>query len=546
VRPVTGRTTGQEVAVGLFKNLKGVKDAMAAGMRGEGPSEEALASLTPEQRAAYDAQMARVEASQSEAVAASQQIASDHQARVQARPLRGPAGEYVFGPDATGGLSADQMASMSQADLMAWSKDQAKAGFKDLLRNPMGRPAAPPTPAPVPGASADPAQQAAAERAARDRARAPYLAPERTRVTFTRLSTRGGTQLDEVAAYLASSGLGAHPDRVYGVYRVPDAIGLGTLAPERSRYVEWDIVHAGLDGVSPEAPEPGHVFFDGGEHWVGRTVGEPSVLDEELGVRYLAAAGIGPDQTFGVARHLRVRSIGGGDDSSSVTMTMVTGASVLHAGAPAATFDEIRAARPIALEAADLAGVRVDVLNWGVVASAVHPANQKAVPVPSPFPYLPSTPQELLKAYLEVVGIHPAHCYAAQVTEDEARSIDGTGRKGGMDYTTNVGEKLPCADGKARRRLFGGTVLVVAYLDAPAYGNGRARWSRYEDEVLQASLFSATGARRPVEEPAYDDLPRGLRGLAKMAEKVDAVFDGDTDPWADIAPHRYCWPPQRA
>jgi len=38
--------------MGVFKNLKAMKEAMAAGMSGQGPSEEALASLTPEQRAA--------------------------------------------------------------------------------------------------------------------------------------------------------------------------------------------------------------------------------------------------------------------------------------------------------------------------------------------------------------------------------------------------------------------------------------------------------------------------------------------------------------
>jgi hypothetical protein len=43
--------------VGLFEQIR---DSMSAGRCGEGPSEEALASLSPEQRAAYDAQVARV------------------------------------------------------------------------------------------------------------------------------------------------------------------------------------------------------------------------------------------------------------------------------------------------------------------------------------------------------------------------------------------------------------------------------------------------------------------------------------------------------
>ena len=48
--------------MGLRDYLKQAKESMAAGMRGEGPSAEALASLTPEQRAAYDARMAEVAA----------------------------------------------------------------------------------------------------------------------------------------------------------------------------------------------------------------------------------------------------------------------------------------------------------------------------------------------------------------------------------------------------------------------------------------------------------------------------------------------------
>ena len=46
--------------------LKNVKAAMAQGMSGAGPTPEQLATLTPEQRAAYDAQMAQVAQAQAE------------------------------------------------------------------------------------------------------------------------------------------------------------------------------------------------------------------------------------------------------------------------------------------------------------------------------------------------------------------------------------------------------------------------------------------------------------------------------------------------
>ncbi len=66
-----------------------------------------------------------------------------------------------------------------------------------------------------------------------------------------------------------------------------------------------------------------------------------------------------------------------------------------------------------------VAGTYVEVLNWAAVRRVVHPRPQKGPETPSPFPYLPSTPQEVLLAYLEVVGLRPSDCYGAEVTVDE-------------------------------------------------------------------------------------------------------------------------------
>ncbi|MCB0971096.1 MAG: hypothetical protein KDA97_06205, partial [Acidimicrobiales bacterium] len=164
---------------------------------------------------------------------------------------------------------------------------------------------------------------------------------------------------------------------------------------------------------------------------------------------------------------------------------------------------------------------------------------------PSPFAYLPSSPQELLGAYLEVVGIHPAHCYGVSVVEDQPRVIDGVSTSaGGLIQTrTNVGTKQPCADGEDRRRLVGGVHVVLAHLDAPAYAEGRERWERYQREVLQANLAAETGARRPVHDAAYRDLPPGLRGLVRGADRIDRLVDVFDAEWnGRFAPHRYCWP----
>ena len=98
-------------------------------------------------------------------------------------------------------------------------------------------------------------QQMLAERAVRDETRAEYLAPARHPVRITRVATRGKTQVREVADYLASSGLAARPELVYGAYRVPDLISPGRLGGEKGAIVEWDVVHA-ADGPLPPAEPP--------------------------------------------------------------------------------------------------------------------------------------------------------------------------------------------------------------------------------------------------------------------------------------------------
>src|SRR6185437_2170322 len=47
------------------------------------------------------------------------------------------------------------------------------------------------------------------------------------------------------------------------------------------------------------------------------------------------------------------------------------------------------------------------------------PASQKGPETPPPFPYLPSTPQEVPLAYLEVVGLQPGDCPGTKVTVDD-------------------------------------------------------------------------------------------------------------------------------
>lgn len=433
------------------------------------------------------------------AAAASQQAAA---AWVPTNSLHGPAGEYVYGAH----LSGKQREALPMPVVF----------------------------------SADREEQAAGERAARDQARVPFLAPSRVPVSIARLPTQEKTQLAEVAAYLGSTGLAGRPDLVFGVYRVPDHIGGGLR--RGSRTVEWDIVHTTATGLAP-ARAAGHAWFDGKEPWVARRAGEPSVYDEDLALVYLNRAGIGPEQTLGISRSLKIYQTG--DEHQSATASYVTGVHVWHPeGLGAGVVKQLAAERPLA--ATPVEGVHVEVFNWAGIRKAVHPHTHLRSASPSPFPYLPSTPQELLHAYLDIVGLDPADAYTAQVTEDAPKDLNGVTRKMGMTVTTNRGEQQLCADGELRSRLTGAARIVVAYRDRPAYLEGRERFAAYEREVLKSAL--AVGAeRRPVEKLDFvERMPGVARKLWKTAEFVSEVVDPTGNGvFDDLAPHRYCWPPQR-
>ena len=370
-----------------------------------------------------------------------------------------------------------------------------------------------------------------AELAARAAAREPYLAPVRSPLRISRFVTRGATQGEEVAAHLAACGLAGRPDLVYGVYRVPDRIRPSAGA-ERRRVVEWDVVHAATEPLAP-AEAPADVYFDAGTTWVARAIGEPRPLDEDLALAYLAGAGVGPERTLGIARHCTIdpRSE---SEHAHYLMALVNGVHVFlsgPAGPPAA---------PVAVPPGPPAGVRVELLNWDAIAAVVHPVRQHRPHLPSRFPYLPLTPQELLRAHLEIVGVAPQDSYGAQVTYD--RRLDLLGRTSTSSHVrkTTGGDELPCADGKPRVRLHGGAHVVLAYRDSPTYADGRRRWDAYEAEVLQADLSAGTEPRRPL--PADDSRMGKLERRANRVADAVSYFDPDTTNDGPPPP-RYCWPP---
>lgn len=416
------------------------------------------------------------------------------------KSLRGPAGRYVYGQH------------LSKAD-------------REAQRQPL-------TLAP------DAQAQARAEWEMRVKARAPYVAPDRPTVRITRIPSRESTQVEDVARHLAASGLAARPDLVFGVYRVPDHIGSGF---SRDRYVEWEIVHGDLPTSTPAGP-PEPVWFDADSRWVARRLHEPMVFDEELALAYLADAGIGPEQTLGISRFVTTHPAPTSDESTSLTASYITGLHVWHPqGAGGGARDRLTAQRPLTLGEPP---ARIEVLNWAGIRKAVAPDTGKSPESPSPFPYLPSTAQEVLASYLEIVGVRAADCYAAAVTEDVPRDLNSVSRHVGMTLTRNLGDRQPCVDGERRSRLRGGSRIVVVHRDAPDYEAGRERFAAYEDQVLQSRLHLGA-ERRPLEfDDLLDHLPRGLRGMAKATTAVARFVTAETyDDLEKRPPFRYCWPP---
>ncbi len=497
------------------------KQSMANGGR---LTEEQMAGWTPEQRAQYETQMQQ--ARESMAANADQIIEAERARRV----LWGPAGDYLYGPLPDRELMTD-LSVQSQ-----WAA--SKAEFMDTLRNPFGKKAPPPPPA-TPPVSADRDAQYAHERAQRDEARTPYLAPGRPPVAMTRLALDRKTNVQDLATWLGTAGLAARPDLVYGIYRVPDHI-VGKWGINRAAVVEWEVVHAATPGMPAAPPAFGAVFF-ARERWAARRPGEPSILDEDLGLEYLRAAEIGPEQCLGIARVAEVEAQTGSSDGGGETFVVigVTGLVVLHPselGAGIAA--HLQTQRPLqVLPAPD---VHVEVLNWGDIRRVVAPRPDQRFPVPSPFPYLPSTGAELLESYLAIVGVRPSDCYCAQVTVDQPSNILG----GSAHFVTTGADSEAGADGVPRKRFRGGSRVVVAYRDSPDYAAGRERWADYERDVLQASLSHRLALRDPVDKQSA--LDRGVLGkLVRGAEAVGSFVDGDYDaePLKDLPHYRYCWPP---
>jgi hypothetical protein len=367
------------------------------------------------------------------------------------------------------------------------------------------------------------AQVAAAERAAREQARGPYRAAAPPAIAFTRFGTTGRTQLEEVVEQLRASGLSAAPERVFGVYRVPDRFDESKNSENRA-YVEWEIAHA-PGALGPAADDVLVTAFGRQDHWVARRNGEPTVLDEDMAGTLCARAGLEPEDCFGLTRLMSIR--GRDSDNGKTWWAHVDGALVLSRPSPAIrrAQEQLLAEAPLALAARPVLPFHLEILDWEAVAAWVAPHRHGPPRCPSPLPHLPSSWQELMTAYLEVVGVRPEDAYGVQVTRaDTARPLaDFSLASARKNFRSPP--KLPSADGTERRRMQAAEHVVLAYRDRAEYQEGRARWRAYQDDVLRARLDHRSDVR-PALDVEYRPPPSFL------SEVFDLV--NPLDPWSPL------------
>ena len=325
----------------------------------------------------------------------------------------------------------------------------------------------------------DPAERvpwAADELAAREEARAPYLAAAQPQVELTRFATTGRAQLEDVVARLERF----DPARVYGVYRVPDRYDLKHSNENKAR-IEWEIAHA----PDAAAESPVHfAAFNRAGHWVERRFGDPEVRDEDVAGALVARAGLDPEDCFGIPRVLQVR--GSDHEDGRSWRTHVDGTLVLARAPLEAAHQQLQQDAPLTIGPPPF---HVEILDWEAVAAWVSPSRYGPPRTPSPLPHLPSTYEELLTAYLRVVGVRSGDCYGVQVTR--AATESGLADLSAVGFARNLG-RYPDLIHVAE-------VVVVAYRDSADYVAGRERWRAYQQEVLRARLDHLTDERKPLD-----------------------------------------------
>jgi hypothetical protein len=452
----------------------------------------------PFSKASRDARMAKMQARADRIIAEQNEkgrVAMEEAAAFQAS---------IGGPQAAPPTLDPSQPLPPMRDLLKQSFEQAKESFGEMYddRRDVLDPGDADLNKPPPELE-DPAQReqwAAGERAARDEARAPYLAATPPAVERTRFATTGRTQLEEVTERLKAF----DPARVYGVYRVPDRYDLKRNNENKAR-VEWEIVHAPGAAAGSEV----HLAaFNRADHWVHRRLGEPSVLDEDMAGALIARARLEPEDCFGLPRLLQIRA--SDTEQSKFWHAHVEGILAFTRKPLAAAQEQLLAEAPLALATAP--PFHVEILDWESVAAWVAPSRYTPPRTPSPLPHLPSSWEELTDAYLEVVGVRSEDCYGVQPTR--ARTESDLPDLSLASFRGNLRGQ--------HELIHAAELVVIAYRDRAEYEAGRERWRAYQQDVLHARLDHRSGQRPPLDTE-YRPPPSFLSEVFDMFNPLDPM-----------------------
>jgi hypothetical protein len=293
------------------------------------------------------------------------------------------------------------------------------------------------------------------------------------------------------------------PARVYGVYRVPDRYDLEHSNENKAR-VEWEIVH----GPQAAAESAVHLAaFNRAGHWVERRFGDPEVRDEDIAGALVTRARLDPEDCFGIPRVLQVRASDHEDGRS--WRAHIDGVLVLARAPLQAAHAQLQQEAPLTLPDAPF---HVELLDWEAVAAWVAPSRYGPPRTPSPLAHLPSTYEELLTAYLQIVGVRSEDSYGVQVTR--AASESGLPDLSLASFTKNL-RGYPDL-------VHAAELIVIAYRDSADYQAGRERWRAYQQEVLHARLDHLTDERKTLDTE-YRPPPSFLSEVFDMFNPLDPM-----------------------
>ncbi len=222
--------------VGCFNPSMGILDKLKQSVAAAKGGEVDRSTMTPEQLAQYDAQMARVAESMAQGQAGYEQSRAIAQSERATRVLSGPAGEYLYGaewyPPSPQELERIRVEQGMTAMIKA-SQPPGGFGFAQAVGDALGRKKGPKE-------IDDPQQRAQishAEWSAREAARAPYRATGVPAVSITRLSTEA--TVNSTRSLPPSVSRVSRLGRIWSGARIACPIGSARRSPTTPNAAAW-------------------------------------------------------------------------------------------------------------------------------------------------------------------------------------------------------------------------------------------------------------------------------------------------------------------